>query len=200
MTTTTPYQNPQAEQWRLMTASERATMLDKAVDELANLCASNSLHTKEQAEKVFNHILSQAEHLDESQMLTGATGESNELYYQARGLTLVMAMDNAQKLPIIAQLLSALVTGNQVNLHVTGNEEFVVTLMETLFKAGVSKQVLAISSVANEEEYQAILSESRLAQIAVVGTVEEVQALSATVSKTGDILTQIIAITDQNAL
>ncbi len=192
---TIPYQNPQAEQWRLMRASERAEILTQATPTFANLSED-----KDKANAVFTRILAQAKDLDESQMLTGATGESNELYHQARGLTLVIAMDNVQKLPVLAQLLSALLTGNQVQLHAFSDDEFVTMVMETLLTVGISKDVVNISAVETPAEYEEMLKNPRLAQVAVVGTLEQVQSLSASLSQTEGVLTQVIAITDQSGL
>lgn len=192
---TTPYQSPQAEQWRLMTAMQRADKLSNATAKLAELVDEG-----EKTERVLTHIFGQAGHIDESAILTGATGESNELYAQARGKTVVLGTDNAQKLPIVAQVVSALLTGNQTDLNFPSQEAFAYEVKTILANVGIEEEVFNLDDANEEQAFDTMLDNPRLAQVAIVGTVAEVQALSDKLSKTDNILTQVIAITDQSGL
>ncbi len=181
---TVPYQTPEAESWRLMTVAERQDILSKALDDLAQLSGNH-----DKAIKVLTHIFTQASHFDRSEMLTGATGESNELYHQARGLTLVVGAENAQILPVVVQLVSALLMGNQVELYFPSEAEVAKQIVKVLQKAGVTRGVLATG--------EANINDVRLAQVAVVGSVADVQQLAKQLSNTDGVLTQVIAVTDQ---
>lgn len=198
-----PYQSQAAETWRLMTASERADKLSHAIDKLVQLTDD-----AEKPKRVLAHILAQASHLDESTLLTGATGESNELYSQARGKTFVLGTEHAEKLPVLAQVFAALVAGNETAVNCASQSSFVQDMVEILEAAGISANVIyqyvadaeANAEANNETEFHDMLSDHRLAQVGMVGTLAEVQLLAAKLSKTDGILTQVIAITDQKGL
>lgn len=68
------------EAWRLLSAVERAAYLQAAIPKLALLTGNAN-----KARRLFSHLLDQAPRLDEVQRMTGATGESNDLYVTARG-------------------------------------------------------------------------------------------------------------------
>lgn len=194
-----PYQSQAAEAWRLMTANERADKLSHAIDKLVQL-----IDNAEKTKRVLAHILAQASHLDESTLLTGATGESNELYSQARGKTLVLGTEHAQKLPVLVQVFAALVAGNETAVNFASQSSFAQDMVEMLEAAGISASVIyqyaADAEASNETELHDMLSDHRLAQVGMVGTLAEVQQLAAKLSKTDGILTQVIAITDQKGL
>lgn len=191
MINSTPYQTPDAENWRLMSIIERIEIFAERIDNIVGLTEDINI-----AKKVVIHVLEQARHLNDSKILVGATGESNELYNQARGKTVVIGTGNAQKLPVLVQVISALVTGNEVALNFLTKNEFAQNLVKVLFDMGLSSDVI-YQDGSNEAEINDMLSDVRLAQVAIVGTIEEVQELASKLSKTKGILTQIIAITDQ---
>lgn len=181
-------QSNATEAWRLMSVQARADILASAFNELSVLTSDSSV-----AIKVFNHLLEQGKHLDDSVMLTGATGESNELYVQARGKTLVVGYESARPMSILVQIMAALLTGNEVHLHVPTHQVFCQEAVEILHNVGISDDVLTI---ANDSQTNVLLQMDNLAQVAVVGTLVEVKELAAQVSQADGVLTQVIAITD----
>lgn len=179
------------ENWRLLSHQNRADILTKACDAMA-LLTNNADATL----RIFAHLLNQATQLDKRTVLTGATGESNELYIQARGKTLVVGSSNAQILPMLAQVLAALLTGNCVTVCCPSIKKMTDAIV-LLQQAGVPKDVVNFdNSTEFDELFDELLADRNLAQVAMVAGFEEVQQLCAKLSKTDGMLTQVIAITD----
>ncbi|MGM8897829.1 MULTISPECIES: 1-pyrroline-5-carboxylate dehydrogenase [unclassified Psychrobacter] len=180
------------EAWRLLGAVQRATYLEAAVPKLALFTGDAN-----KARRLFNHLLSAAPSLDEVHRMTGATGESNDLYVTARGKTMVVGGESAKTMAVLGQLIAALLTGNEVILHCPSQEEMCVEAAKVLYDTGISDDVL---SVANDSQTITLLHIDRLAQVVVAGSAAEVQEVSQTLADTDGILTQVIAVTDMEGL
>ena len=180
------------EAWRLLGATNRATYLEAAIPKLALLTGDTK-----KARKLFNHLLSFAPKLDDVQRMTGATGESNDLYVTARGKTMVIGDESAKTLALLGQLFAALLTGNEVILHCPSQDEMCVEAVKALYETGISEDVI---SIANDSQTITLLHMERLAQVAIVGSNSEVQHISQELAKSDGILTQVIAITDMDSL
>ncbi|OLF39586.1 MULTISPECIES: hypothetical protein [unclassified Psychrobacter] len=180
------------EAWRLLGAVQRATYLEAAIPKLALFTGDAN-----KARRLFNHLLSAAPSLDEVHRMTGATGESNDLYVTARGKTMVVGGESARTMAVLGQLIAALLTGNEVILHCPSQEEMCVEAAKVLYDTGISEDVL---SVANDSKTITLLHIDRLAQVAVAGSAAEVQEISQTLADTDGILTQVIAVTDMDGL
>lgn len=180
------------EAWRLLGAVQRATYLEAAIPKLALFTGDAN-----KARRLFNHLLSAAPSLDEVHRMTGATGESNDLYVTARGKTMVVGGESARTMAVLGQLIAALLTGNEVILHCPSQEEMCVEAAKVLYDTGISEDVL---SVANDSKTITLLHIDRLAQVAVAGSAAEVQEVSQTLADTDGILTQVIAVTDMDGL
>ncbi len=180
------------EAWRLLSAVNRAAYLEAAIPKLALLTGNAN-----KARRLFNHLLSFAPKLDEVHRMTGATGESNDLYVMARGKTMVIGGESAKTMAVLGQLIAALLTGNEVILHCPSQDEMCVEAVKALYEMGISEDVI---SIANDSQTVTLLYIDRLAQVAVAGSPAEVQAISQTLASTDGILTQVIAVTDMNNL
>jgi len=180
------------EAWRLLGSVQRATYLEAAIPKLALFTGDAN-----KARRLFNHLLSAAPSLDEVHRMTGATGESNDLYVTARGKTMVVGGESARTMAVLGQLIAALLTGNEVILHCPSQEEMCVEAAKVLYDNGISDDVL---SVANDSQTITLLHIDRLAQVAVAGSAAEVQEISQTLANTDGILTQVIAVTDMDGL
>ncbi|WP_201584756.1 aldehyde dehydrogenase family protein [Psychrobacter jeotgali] len=176
------------ESWRLLGAVNRAAYLETAIAELALLTGNAN-----KAKRLFSHLLSFAPKLDEVERMTGATGESNDLYVTARGKTMVIGTESAKAMAVLGQLMAALLTGNEVILHCPSQDEMSAAAAKILYKVGISEDVL---SVANDSQTITLLYIDRLAQVAVAGSAAEVQKISQTLADTDGILTQVIAVID----
>ena len=180
------------EAWRLLGATNRATYLEAAIPKLALITGD-----AKKARTLFNHFLKFAPKLDEVEHMTGATGESNELYVTARGKTMVIGAESAKSLAVLGQLIAALLTGNEVILHCPSQDEMCIEAVKALYDTGISEDVI---SIANDSQLITLLHIERLSQVAVAGSVNEVQTISQELANTDGILTQVIAITDMDGL
>lgn len=178
------------EAWRLLGASNRAAYLTAASPKLALLTGDAN-----KAKRLFAHIIDQAAALDTVTRMNGATGESNDLYLSARGKTMVIGTENAKTMVVLAQVIAALLTGNEVILHYPSQDEICIEAVNILYQSGISEDVI---SIANDSQTIILLHMNRLAQVAVAGTLTEVQHIAAELAKTDDILTQVIAVTDMD--
>ena len=137
------------ESWRLLGAVNRATYLQAAIAKLALLTGDAN-----KAKRLFNHLLSAAPSLDEVHRMTGATGESNDLYVTARGKTMVIGAESARAMAVLGQLIAALLTGNEVILHCPSQDEMCNEAAKILYETGISDDVL---SVANDSQTVTLL-------------------------------------------
>lgn len=176
------------EEWRLLSSTDRAAFLQAASPRLALLTGNAN-----KAKRLFAHLLEQAPKLDAVMAMNGATGESNDLYLDARGKTMVIGTENAKTLPVLGQMVAALLAGNEVILHYPSQPEICVEVVDILYNAGIKEDVI---SIANDSQTVILLHMDRLAQVAAVGTPAEMQELATELAKTDGILTQMIAVTD----
>ena len=180
------------EAWRLLGATNRATYLEAAVAKLALLTGDSK-----KARTLFTHLLRLAPKMDQVHHMTGATGESNELYVTARGKTMIIGEESAKAMAVLGQLIAALLTGNEVILHCPSQDEMCIEAVKVLYEAGISEDVI---SIANDSQLVTLLHMERLAQVAVAGSASEVQAVSQELANSDGILTQVIAVTDMDGL
>lgn len=180
------------EAWRLLTATERASYLERALPKLALLTGNAN-----KARRLFEHLLSKASMLDKVQHMIGATGESNDLYVTARGKTMVIGENSAKTMAVLGQLVAALLTGNEVILHCPSQNEMCMAAVKVLYESGINEDVI---SIANDSQTLTLLHIDRLAQVAVAGSRAEVQTISQILADTDGILTQVIAVTDMDGL
>ena len=178
------------EAWRLLKAADRASYLQAASSRLALLTGDAN-----KANRLIAHLIDQADMLDEVKLMNGATGESNELYLSARGKTMIVGSESAKTLPVLGQMIAALLTGNEVILHYPSQLEICKEAVDILYQAGIAEDVI---SIANDSQTAILLHMNRLAQVAVVGTPIEVQVIAQELANTDGILTQVIAVTDMD--
>lgn len=180
------------EAWRLLGAVNRAPYLEAAIPKLALLTGDVN-----KARRLFSHLLTAAPTLDASQLMKGATGESNELYMTARGKTMVIGTESTRAMAVLGQLIAALLTGNEVILHCPSQNEMCIEAAKILYDTGLSEDVL---SVANDSQLVTLLYIDRLAQVAVAGSLQDMQNISQELANTDGILTQVIGMTDTEGL
>ena len=191
--------NKVIENWRLMTAAERRSILQNAAADIVKIFA-NDKSFSQKAEQLLNQIFTNSESLDDIRRLTGATGESNDWYVRGRGKTLVMAGNNADFLAVLGQLIAALITGNEVIFHCPAKndanfDEVSAKIVAELHSAGVPDAVLTLD---NDSQTYDLLQQSDLMQVAISADIQEVLAISADLAKLDGALVQVIAITNDN--
>lgn len=178
------------EAWRLLSAEQRGEYLSAAFESLSQFAADAS-----KAQRLFAHLLAQVATLDDTTELEGATGESNTLYLTARGKTMIVGTASAEVLPVIGQLIAALLAGNEVILHYPSRDELCEQICEILRQVGVFEDVI---SVANDSQLDVLLHMGRLATVGLVASEQEVSELASTIASTDGILTQVVPVTDMS--
>lgn len=181
-------QAQQCESWAHLEAQQRGAILTEASKKLAAMSASG-----EKAQRLFNHLLSQAQKLDEVNSLDGATGESNELYLAARGKTMVLGTTEADPIAFFGQLLAALLAGNEVILRYPSQQQLCEEATAILTEAGVYPGVM---SIANDSPLTTLLHINRLAVVAAVGNLQQMAQIAKDLSESEGILTQLVSVTD----
>lgn len=181
-------QAKQSEAWALMGAINRAAYLEKASADLAQLTSHS-----DKANRLFQHLTAQAERLDEVIHLTGATGESNDLYLAPRGKVMIVGTEQSDPIPVLGQLVAALLAGNEVILRYPSQQALCEQAIAALQDAGIYPGVM---SIANDSQLTTLLHINGLAVVGVVGTVAEARAIGQDLAETDGILTQLVAVTD----
>lgn len=181
-------QAQQCEAWAQLGAVKRSIILTEASRKLADISPNG-----EQAQHLFNHLLAQAQKLEEVMRLEGATGESNDLYLSPRGKTMVLATESTNPIAFLGTLVAALLTGNEVFLRYPSRQQLCEDAMAVLNESGVYAGVM---SITNDSELTTLLNISRLAVVGAVGTPQELLQIGKDLSETDGILTQLVAVTD----
>lgn len=181
-------QAKQCEAWAQLGAVNRSVILAEASRKLADITPNS-----EQSQHLFNHLLSQAPTLDEVTRLTGATGESNDLYLAARGKAMILGTEAANPIAFLGQLIAALLTGNEVFLRFPSQQQLCEEAMAIFNQSGVYPGVM---SIANDSQLTTLLNISRLAVLGAVGQKEELLQIGKDLSETDGILTQLVPVTD----
>lgn len=181
-------QAKQCEAWSHLGAVNRCIILKEAARKLAKISPDAA-----KANHLFNHLLSQAEKLDEVTNMSGATGESNELYWDSRGKTMVLATDDSSPIAFLGQLIAALLAGNEVFLRFPSQQQLCEQAVEILSQSGVYSGVM---SITNDSELTTLLHINGLAIVAAVGPQKELAKIGQQLAETDGILTQLVPVSD----
>lgn len=184
-------QAKQCEAWAQLGAVKRSQILAAACDKLAALSEDSV-----KATYLFNHLLAQAASLDAVNRLSGATGESNDLYLAPRGKSMVLGTESASATAVLGQLVAVLLTGNEVILRFH-QQQVCEQAIAALQEAGVYSGVM---SIANDSELTTLLHISRLAVIAAAGSLPQLAQIGQNLAETDGILTQLVPVTDLEGL
>ncbi|PNK59881.1 1-pyrroline-5-carboxylate dehydrogenase [Psychrobacter sp. FDAARGOS_221] len=181
-------QQQHCETWGAMEAVQRSIILTEACRKLAAITSN-----PDKAQRLFTHILNQAEHLDQINRLSGATGETNDLYFAPRGKVMIVGTDQADSVPVLGQLVAALLAGNEVILRYQRDEALCDQAITILQQAGVLEGVM---STANDAELVTLLHIYRLAVVGLVGSLDEAVEVGQELAQSDGIITQLVAVTD----
>ena len=138
-------------------------------------------------------LLDHARQQEQALMLPGPTGESNELYLSARGLTLVLGSAGATPLALAGQLFTALACGNPVLFSAGAEAAWGAQLVSLLHRIGVPQGVLA---QVEQEPLAALLQHPGLRLLAPVCQREELIGFQRQLAKRAGLLVQLAAETD----
>lgn len=203
--------------WNRTPAIKRAACLDKLADlleentaELMALCAreagkslQDSIDEVREAVDFCRYYAVQArENMNDPTLLPGPTGESNEHYYEGRGVFLCISPWNFPLAIFTGQICAALVAGNTVLAKPAESTSLIAgRTIELFHQAGVPGEVLQYLPGAGPVIGNAVLSDERLVGIAFTGSTETAQLINRTLAeRTGAMPTFIAETGGQNAM
>ncbi|NAX46530.1 aldehyde dehydrogenase family protein [Photobacterium halotolerans] len=134
------------------------------------------------------------EHVAETELMPGPTGETNELYCAGRGIFVVTAEATAPLVAVAGQLTAALVTGNTVLLSLPeGYGKSAQQIVTELEKAEIPKGV--VQSVSTNE-LDVLVRHAGVAGVVFAGKRETALSLSRDLAARDGLLGQLIAESD----
>ncbi len=175
------------ETWNRRGFAARCDLLGGALAQLP-LCADH-----EEQSRLLPRLLDRARLLDQPIELPGPTGESNELYETARGLTLVVGSDSATPRALAGQLFAALACGNPVIFSAEPEPEWGSRLVTLLHQVGVPRGVLVC---ADNAPLETLLQLPSLTLVAPVCRPEELIRIQRPLAERDGLLVQLAAETD----
>ncbi|KZZ45613.1 bifunctional proline dehydrogenase/L-glutamate gamma-semialdehyde dehydrogenase [Thalassolituus sp. HI0120] len=203
--------------WNRTPVVERATCLERMADlmeqhtdELMALCAreagktlQDSIDEVREAVDFCRYYAQQAR--DGMQLptrLPGPTGESNEHYYEGRGVFLCISPWNFPLAIFIGQVAAALVAGNTVLAKPAESTSLIAgRAVKMLHQAGVPGDVVQLLCGSGATIGNTLVPDSRITGIAFTGSTETAQHINRTLAARDGALATFIAETGgQNAM
>ncbi|MBP6563693.1 MAG: aldehyde dehydrogenase family protein [Neisseriaceae bacterium] len=139
-----------------------------------------------------------AEHMAQTQVMPGPTGELNELYCCGRGVFIIHAEADAPLSATVAALSAALLAGNTVVLALPeGQVPGANALAQALVQAGCGRDVVQVAPVADLHQ---LITHPLLAGFAYAGTAATAHDWLNRLAQQEGALTQLVAETDPTTL
>ncbi|MFN3882291.1 MAG: hypothetical protein ACK4L8_12790 [Nitrincola lacisaponensis] len=174
------------EAWNHLGFTKRSERLKKLASELPPLRDA-------QVQALLRPLLDLSITMEPIQVMPGPTGESNELYLNGRGVTLVIGDDSASEVAFIGQMISALACGNCVVLQWPGQSEWVRNLVEKAHMFGLPEAVI---QYLPDSPLEHTLALDGLAVVAAVCTTEQARQINRLLAQRDGLLVQLVCETD----
>ncbi|OAB56816.1 integrase [Leptolyngbya valderiana BDU 20041] len=202
--------------WDGLGMDHRAGVLERMADlleehraELMALCVSEAGKTLRdgiaevrEAADFCRYYAAEARHeLGPVRVLTGPTGERNELHFHGRGVMLCISPWNFPLAIFIGQVAAALVTGNAVIAKPAEQTPLIAhRAVELLYQAGVPRDVLACLP-GDGALGAALVRDPRLAGVVFTGSTETARLINLTLAQRDGPIAMLVAETGgQNAM
>ncbi|WP_163934116.1 bifunctional proline dehydrogenase/L-glutamate gamma-semialdehyde dehydrogenase PutA [Paraferrimonas sp. SM1919] len=203
--------------WCRSDVNDRAQMLQKLADLLEeNRAELISLLTQEAGKSLQDGIDEIREAVDfcryyavqakkmmaKPELLTGPTGELNELHLQGRGVFVCISPWNFPLAIFLGQISAALVAGNTVVAKPAEQTSLVaVRTIELAFEAGIPANVLQLVLGTGKEIGHTLTADERIAGICFTGSTATAKAINLTIAQREGAIIPLIAETGgQNAM
>lgn len=204
-------------EWNRTPVIARASCLDKTADlleqntaELMTLCCreagktlQDSIDEIREAVDFCRYYAQQArQEMSIATLLPGPTGESNEHYYEGRGVFLCISPWNFPLAIFTGQVVAALVAGNCVLAKPAEQTSLIAArAVEIMHEAGIPKDVLQFIPGSGAELGHHLLPNHKVVGVAFTGSTETAHAINRTLAKRDGALPTFIAETGgQNAM
>lgn len=203
--------------WRNTCAKNRAKTLEKLADlleahttEFISLCRAEAGKTlqdgidevREAVDFCRYYAAIARQHLARPTLLAGPTGETNEHFYEGRGVFLCISPWNFPLAIFVGQVSAALVAGNTVLAKPAEQTSRIAQRATELFHlAGIPHEVLQLLPGDGPTIGGALLSDTRLAGVAFTGSCETAKLIHRKLAqREGSIATLIAETGGQNAM
>ncbi len=204
-------------QWRQTPVSQRAAVLERMADlletheaELIALCTREAGKTlqdgidevREAVDFCRFYAKEARRHFAEPMELPGPTGESNELYYEGRGVFLCISPWNFPLAIFLGQISAAMVAGNAVLAKPAESTSLIAARAVALFhEAGAPGAVLQLLPGEGAIVGGALVPDDRVTGIAFTGSTETAHLINRQLAaREGAIATFIAETGGQNAM
>lgn len=204
-------------QWYQTPVSQRAAVLERMADllednegELIALCTREAGKTlqdgidevREAVDFCRFYAREARHHFTSSIKLPGPTGESNELYYEGRGVFLCISPWNFPLAIFLGQISAALVAGNTVLAKPAETTSLIAArAVELFYQAGMPANVLQLLPGEGRVVGGALVPDPRIAGIAFTGSTETARLINRQLAeRDGPIATFIAETGGQNAM
>ena len=136
------------------------------------------------------------------QLLTGPTGEKNQLTLHGRGVMLCISPWNLPLAIFMGQVSAALVTGNAVIAKPAEQTPLIAArVVALLYEAGIPREVLALLPGQGETVGQTLVNDSRIAGVLFTGSTTTARLIAKTLATRKGPLVPLVAETGgQNAM
>ena len=138
----------QVSHWQGMRFQARRHLLDQALQGPALKDAAFYA----QVHRLWTHFNQVSATWDQALVLPGPTGESNELYLTARGLSFIYAEKNAQESLIVGQIFASLLCGNSVLCCLPEHKALLQQVEQALTQAQLPAGVFTRAQEADLEQ------------------------------------------------
>ncbi len=173
------------EQWCLIPAKQRFQVLEELKPALPD-----DLLNSYQYQLSYGHKI-----VDSVQSLVSPTGETNELYVQGRGVSVLLVEGSMEALLATTAILSSLlITGNSV--IVCTDDKKLISLINKLNVSGSLPKNLI--QRCESEDYSALLSED-IRNFAIVGNAESIISVNRELAAKPNAITSLVTETDLKA-
>ncbi|MFY0663822.1 MAG: bifunctional proline dehydrogenase/L-glutamate gamma-semialdehyde dehydrogenase PutA [Natronospirillum sp.] len=203
--------------WYQTPVSQRAAVLERMADllednegELIALCTREAGKTlqdgidevREAVDFCRFYAREARNHFSDSIKLPGPTGESNELYYEGRGVFLCISPWNFPLAIFLGQVAAAVVAGNTVLAKPAETTSLIAArAVELFYQAGMPADVLQLLPGEGRVVGGALVPDARISGIAFTGSTETARVINRQLAdRDGPIATFIAETGGQNAM
>ena len=206
-----------ASAWDACDVTERAQVLQKMADLLEQQRADFIYLAVREAGKTISDALAEVreaidfcryyalqarQHLAAPQLLTGATGEQNQLAYHGRGVFVCISPWNFPLAIFTGQVAAALVAGNAVIAKPAEQTPLMASAAVNLFyQAGLPKEVLVLLPGSGEDIGAKLVADERIDGVMFTGSTQVAKSIQRCLAQKAGAIVPLIAETGgQNAM
>lgn len=182
------------EAWNNLESTTRANLLSNWANEIAQHATFGLMPSK----MVKYQIKQGLDHIKETRLMPGPTGETNELYTAGRGIFIIASSKEASSSAIVGMVTTALLAGNCAILALDENHHALgKKLSETIISSGVLQDVIQLAPI---DSIETLIDDTSTSGVAYAGTSVQTKILNTQLAARDGLIAQLIAETDLTSL